>query len=282
MEYTDQTGRTITLEKRPKRIVSVVPSQTELLYYLGLEEEIKGITWFCIHPTHHFSKKEKVGGTKKLNFERIAALEPDLIIANKEENEKSQIEELAKHYPVWISDITTLDDALLMIEMLGEITDRNEQAIELCNDVITRFDALKHLPENATPTRAAYLIWRNPWMAAGNDTFINSMLQTCGFSNVLSGYMPQSFDADADSLRYPRIEEEDLKALNPEVVLLSSEPFPFKEKHIEEIRNILPCAEIKLVDGEMFSWYGSRLLHSPAYFEELLKSLQKPSAVHSF
>ncbi len=268
MDYTDQMGRTVSLTKRPLRIISTVPSQTELLFHLGLENEVVGITWFCIHPSDYFRAKPKIGGTKKLNFEQIASLNPDLIIANKEENDRAQLEELAKHYPVWISDIETLDDALLMIGMLGEITDTGEKAHELCGRII---DGFAQLPVADYNRRAAYLIWRNPWMGAGNNTFIHNMLDLCGYTNVLHRFETASYDAETDSLRYPRVELEELKELAPEVVLLSSEPFPFKEKHIEEIRQVLPFAEIKLVDGEMFSWYGSRLLHSPEYFASLMK-----------
>lgn len=269
MDYTDQMGRKISLPKKPLRIISTVPSQTELLFHLGLEKEVVGITWFCIHPSDHFRAKTKVGGTKKLNFEQIASLKPDLIIANKEENDRTQLEELAKHYPVWISDIETLDDALLMIEMVGEITDTGEKAHELCGKII---DGFAQLPPAEYSRRAAYLIWRNPWMGAGNSTFIHNMLDLCGYDNVLHGFATATYNPETDSLRYPRVELDELKELAPEVVLLSSEPFPFKEKHIQEIKQVLPLAEIKLVDGEMFSWYGSRLLHSPDYFASLIQS----------
>lgn len=272
MEYTDQMGRTVTLEKQPRRIISIVPSQTELLFQLGLDEEVVGITLFCIHPSHHYRTKDKIGGTKKLNFERIEALKPDLIIGNKEENEQSQVEELAKKYPVWMSDIKNLDGALEMIEMVGELTGREEKAHELCGRIIENFNRLETSRMAAEPIKTAYLIWRNPWMGVAADTFINEMLKQCGLQNVLEGFMPQNFTGD-ESLRYPMFSLEELAQLKPEVVLLSSEPFPFKPKHMAEIRQVLPDTEIRLVDGEMFSWYGSRLLHSPAYFSNLVQSL---------
>lgn len=271
-DFTDQMGRKISLPATPKRIVSIVPSQTELLYDLGLSENIVGITWFCIHPAHHFNATEKVGGTKKLNFDKIRALQPDLIIGNKEENEKSQIEALEKEFPVWMSDINTLEDALVMIKMLGDVTETGEKAHDLCGDIIDGFAQLSN--SNIYPTRAAYIIWRNPYIGASSNTFINEMLQQCGMVNVLDGFIPKN--SDNESLRYPMFSIEELKELAPEVVLLSSEPFPFKEKHIREIKEVLPNAEVLLVDGEMFSWYGSRLTQSPAYFSKLLENFQVP------
>jgi ABC-type Fe3+-hydroxamate transport system substrate-binding protein len=271
VDYIDQMGRTITLKNRPRRIISTVPSQTELLFHLGLVDEVVGITWFCIHPSNHFRSKAKVGGTKKLNFETIAALQPYLIIANKEENDRGQIEELAKHYPVWISDVETFEDALMMVEMLGEITGRGEKAHELCGGIIEGFTALDKVAEKEKQ-KAAYLIWRNPWMGVGKNTFIDEMMNMCGFDNVLKSFETHNFDTETDSLRYPRVYLDELKELHPDVVLLSSEPFPFKDKHIAEIKEVLPCAEVRLVDGEMFSWYGNRLIHSAKYFKHLMQS----------
>lgn len=272
-DFTDQMGRKITLPATPKRIVSIVPSQTELLYDLGLTENIAGITWFCIHPAHHFNQTAKVGGTKKLNFDKIAALKPDLIIGNKEENEKSQIEALEKEYPVWMSDINTLDDALQMIEMLGDITNTSKKAKTICTDISTKFSKLNN--SNIYPTRTAYIIWQKPYMAASSNTFIDEMMKQCGMVNVFDGFIPDN--ADNESLRYPIFTAEELKELSPEIVMLSSEPFPFKEKHVQEIKEILPNAEVLLVDGEMFSWYGSRLVHSVSYFDNLLDNFRVPA-----
>lgn len=272
-DFIDQMGRKITLPATPKRIVSIVPSQTELLYDLGLAEKIAGITWFCIHPAHYFNATEKVGGTKKLNFDKIAALKPDLIIGNKEENEKFQIEALEKEYPVWMSDINTLDDALQMIEMLGELTETEEKAKEICTDVSSKFSELNN--SNIYPTRTAYVIWRKPYMAASSNTFIDEMMKQCGMVNVFEGFVPKN--ADNESLRYPMFTVDELKKLAPEIVMLSSEPFPFKNKHIQEIKEVLPNAAVLLVDGEMFSWYGSRLVHSVSYFDNLLDNFRIPA-----
>ncbi len=251
----DQMGREVTFNYYPERIVSVVPSQTELLYDLGLDAEVVGITKFCVHPEDWFRNKTRVGGTKKLNIEKIRELKPDLIIANKEENTKEQIEELAKEFPVWLSDITNLPGALNMIQALGQVTGQEGKANALVEEIVQGF---QQLHKANTPRRVAYFIWRNPWMSIGHDTFIHSMIQTMGWQNVL-----------ADRSRYPEITLEELKGYNPELVLLSSEPYPFKEEHIAEIKATLPGAEVKLVDGEMFSWYGSRLKKAAAYLQEL-------------
>lgn len=251
----DQMGREVTFRYYPERIISVVPSQTELLFDLGLNKEVVGITKFCVHPDEWFRNKERVGGTKKLNIEKIRALQPDLIIANKEENTQEEIELLEKEFPVWLSDITNLPGALNMIQALGQVTGMEGKANKLVEEIVQGFNDLH---KANTPKRVAYFIWRDPWMSIGNDTFIHSMIQTMGWQNVLAG-----------ATRYPELTLEELKKYQPELILLSSEPFPFKEQHIAEVKAVLPEAEVLLVDGEMFSWYGSRLKKAIAYLQEL-------------
>ena len=263
--FTDQMQRSTMLEHPPKRIVSLVPSQTELLHYLGLEDEVVGITKFCVHPEAWFRNKTRVGGTKMVKSDVIASLEPDLIIGNKEENERSQIEELEQDYPVWMSDIQTLADALHMIRAVGELVGKKERARELAQQIETDFEQLQAaLP--ASRLRAAYFIWRQPYMVVAGDTFIDEMLRIAGFANVF-----------ASQSRYPEIQLGQLAELQPDVILLSSEPFPFKEKHFAEFKQICPKAVIKIVDGELFSWYGSRLLQSAAYFRKLQSELSVAS-----
>lgn len=246
----------------PTRIISVVPSQTELLFYLGLNEEVVGITKFCIHPADKFKSVTKIGGTKQLDIDKIKALKPDLIIANKEENERRQLEELMQHFPVWISDIYHLPGAHDMIERVGELVGRKEEALVLSHAINQNFNNLK---PGLSPLRVAYFIWRKPYMVAGHNTFIDAMIQKCGWLNAF------------DLQRYPEVDAVALRDCKPDLILLSSEPYPFKEKHVEELQNIVPNAVIKLVDGEMFSWYGSRLLHAPGYFKELLVEIGQSS-----
>ena len=253
--FTDQTGRTITLDQPPRRIISLVPSQTEMLADLGLAEEVVGLTKFCVHPREWFNSKPRVGGTKQVRLDQVHALKPDLVIANKEENVKEQVEELEKHYPVWVSDVNNLADAYEMIGQIGSMTGKTAEAAKIIDSIKANFAQLS--APDLKPS-AAYLIWRNPYMTIGGDTFIHAMLETAGFRNVFK-----------QSLRYPEITIEQLKQANPGVLLLSSEPFPFKEKHREELQELLPSVKILLVDGELFSWYGSRLRLAPAYFEKL-------------
>lgn len=257
--FADQTGRTVFLLSPPQRIISLVPSQTELLADLGLQEEVIGITKFCIHPGEWFRSKKRIGGTKLLNMELIHQLQPDLILANKEENVKEHVEELAAHFPVWVSDLHTLEGAYDMIREIGSITWKTAAAAKIIARIKAGFAAL---PAPAYKPKAAYLIWKSPYMTVGGDTFIHSMLDMAGYENVF-----------ADSTRYPVITINDLQSSACEYLFLSSEPYPFSQKHIDELQPLLPDTKILLVDGEMFSWYGSRLMYAPEYFKLLASSI---------
>lgn len=258
-QYVDHIGYTIEIESTPKRIVSLVPSQTELLYDLGLEEEVVGITKFCIHPNHWFRTKKRIGGTKNVHIDWVAELKPDLIIANKEENIQEQVDQLREIAPVWTSDISSLSDALRMIEDIGSLTNKINHAKQLIKTINSSFQSIQ-IPSKKL--RVLYLIWRAPFMVAGGDTFIHDMLQYIGCINAVE-YLH----------RYPVLSEEEIRSIQPDVVLLSSEPYPFKEKHLIELKELLPHSTIHLVDGELFSWYGSRLKLSPVYFEQLKSNL---------
>lgn len=250
---TDQMGNEVNFNYPPQRIISLVPSQTELLADLGLEDKVVGITKFCELPVKWQVEKVKVGGTKKIDFDAVEKLKPDLIIGNKEENEKNEIERLAENYPVWMSDITSLEDALSMIKSISELTDRTNDGRLIIHKIEEGFQKLP-----VFNSRVLYLIWRKPWMAAGSETFINTLISKLGLTNVLS-----------DIPRYPELTAAGIQTLNPDIILLSSEPFPFAEKHIAELKIIVPKANVMLVDGQFFSWYGSRLIHAPEYFSRL-------------
>lgn len=254
MNFTDQIGNIISLNEIPKRIVSLVPSQTELLYDLGCGNRIVGQTLFCIHPKKYFKKATKIGGTKTPNIEKILALDPDLIIANKEENRLEDIQILQQKVPVWVSDIQTLNQSLDMINSIGSLLNLVEKARKISNDIADNFKKI----ETQKLKSCIYIIWKDPYISVGKDTFIHNMLQYAGFENLLKY-----------KTRYPEIPIETLQQLSPDYVLLSSEPFPFKNKHIQELKSFLPTSEIILVDGEMFSWYGSRIQKAPKYFEAL-------------
>ncbi|QNH64187.1 ABC transporter substrate-binding protein [Hymenobacter sediminicola] len=251
-------GRRVAVPFPPRRIVSLVPSQTELLYELGLGKLVVGVTKFCIHPAEARQQATIVGGTKNFDFEKIAALKPDLIIGNKEENYQQGIEQLAAHYPVWMSDISNLPEALDMIRRVGFIGGGKEAAEALATDISASF---AQLPQLAALVPAAYFIWRKPYMVAGTGTFIDEMLRLAGFRNVF-GNLP----------RYPEITPEQLQQAAPHQILLSSEPYPFQEKHLAEFQSLCPAAVVRIVDGELFSWYGSRLRLSAAYFQKLNSS----------
>lgn len=258
--YIDQMNRAVNIPSIPKRIISIVPSQTELLFDLGLDEEIVGITKFCIHPADKVKRKLKIGGTKKLNINQIEKLKPDLIIGNKEENEKDQIEELMQNFPVWMSDISDLDDAIDMIRKVGQLVDREEKAAQMTLSITTSFN---NLNIKTSSLKVAYLIWRKPYIVAGKGTFIDDMLKRCGLKNA--------FGLE----RYPEVFPAQIVEANPDLVFLSSEPYPFTHRHITEFQALVPNAKIQLVDGEAFSWYGSRLLQAPDYFKQLIVSFNR-------
>ncbi len=245
-------------------IISVVPSITELLYDLGLNENVKGITKFCIHPHRWFETKTKVGGTKTLNIERIMGLQPDLIIANKEENTKQQIERLAASCNVLLTDVDSLATALETIQDIGILTNTKEKAFSIADEIETKFFELQKRIALKNKIHTGYFIWKNPCMVAGSNTFINDIMRLCGLDNIF-----------AHRQRYPHVRQEELyhEKLICQLVILPSEPFPFTEKHIPEFQSIFPKAKVTLADGEMFSWYGSHLLYAPAYFENFLNKI---------
>lgn len=265
MNVQDQTGKLIFKPSSPLRIVSLVPSITELLFDLGLNDEVAGITKFCVHPKEWFQTKTRVGGTKTVSVEKVKALQPNLILANKEENVKEQVEELAEEFSVYTSDITTVADAYNMMLNVGELTGTKEKAVEIVETIKTGLVK----PKPAKTLKTLYLIWQQPYMAAGGDTFISDMMYHAALANVLQ-----------QQNRYPQLTVDDIKALNPDVLLLSSEPFPFQQKHADELKNLTGIEKIILVDGEIFSWYGSRMMEAPAYFAKLGKNLFLNNELH--
>ena len=255
MEVIDQLQRKIFLPNVPKRIISLVPSQTELLVDLGLEENLVGITKFCVHPKYLRKTKNIVGGTKQVKIEKIKALEPDIILCNKEENTKEMVEELQEIAPVHVSDIIKIDDAFTLMHQYGEIFQKEALVGTMVNSVREKIEVLQEKLQDKPVKKVAYFIWKKPLMVAGNETFINELLKLNKFENVFK------------ESRYPETSFEEIKAKNPDVILLSSEPFPFEEKHKEYFSEL--NIEIQLVDGEYFSWYGSSLVGAIDYFKTL-------------
>ncbi len=266
-QFHDQTGKLVFIPSPPpRRIVSLVPSLTELLYDLQLETEVVGITKFCVHPPHWYKSKQRIGGTKNADIALIQSLQPDLVIASKEENVKEQVEAIEAFCPVYCSDISNLKEACEAITQIGLLTDRSAKAQEIIKQLKHNFAQLHNV---SNKLRCAYLIWNNPYMSAGGDTFIHAMLTAAGFENVF-----------AQQLRYPETTVQQILDLDVDVIFFSSEPFPFKQQHLNEFKTAwqyqlqekkLPM--LKIVDGEMFSWYGSRLLYATEYFKKLRESL---------
>lgn len=254
MEIQDQLKRKIKLNGIPQRIISLVPSLTELLVDLGLEDHIVGITHFCIHPQDLKKIKTSVGGTKKVNFKKVKDLQPDLILCNKEENTKEMVDRLEEIAPVHVSDVATLGDAYDLIRDYGRIFRSEALAATMINSIQKKEANLRELVKKSRKRRVAYFIWNDPLMVAGMDTFIQEMLQLNNFENV--------FEKD----RYPITSVNELEKLDIDLCLLSSEPFPFKKEHKALFEPL--AREIKIVDGEYFSWYGSRLIAAMDYFKQ--------------
>lgn len=256
---TDPTGRTVRTPEAPRRVVSIVPSQTELLFDLGLDEEIVGVTRFCVHPADRVISRPRVGGTKNLDHGLIDSLRPDLVIGNREENTREAVERLERSCAVWLSDVVSVRQSLDLVREVGELVGRADAALHL-QDRLAR--ALESVPDFGG-IRVAYVIWRRPWRVAAAGTYIDSFLRHCGMSNVF-----------ADLRRYPEVTRDDLAARAPDVVLLASEPFPFREEHVAGLGRVLPASRVVLAEGEAFSWYGTRLLLVGACLDELHRALR--------
>jgi iron complex transport system substrate-binding protein len=267
-QYTDQTGTVISLTATPMRIVCLVPSLTELLYDLGLEDRIVGITKFCVHPYHLKSTKKIIGGTKNVHAEKIRLLQPDIIIANKEENTEEIVVQMREVAPVWVSDIVTINDTLAMIEEFGRIFAVRTQSQQWVNKINFGLQDFKSFMKDKPLLKAAYFIWKEPYMAAGGNTFINEMLKLNHFSNIYEN----------KEGRYPEVIVQKMKIQgDPEVVFLSSEPYPFKDEDAFELGRHTHHAKTVFVDGEMFSWYGSRMVKAFAYFKKLQNRMEEPA-----
>lgn len=259
----DQIGTTHTFETSPSRIISLVPSQTELLYDLGLEDKIIGITKFCVHPYHFKSTKKSVGGTKKVHFEKIRLLQPDIIICNKEENTLEMVEQLRKICPVWVTNIATIEDNFQMITDFGQLFNCRTESQKWNDKLAFALTDFKNYIKDKEIKKAAYFIWKKPFMVAGSDNFINELLKLNHFENIYQ-----------NKGRYPEIELKKMRLEgDPDLVFLSSEPYPFAEEDAFEIGRHTHHAKTVFVDGEMFSWYGSRLLKAFDYFKKMHEKL---------
>nr|WP_320118253.1 helical backbone metal receptor [uncultured Marinifilum sp.] len=262
IKISDDLGREVSIPFPPKRIISTVPSTTEFLFDLGLENKIISRTRFCRYPQEKIKQLPNIGGPKNLYLDKIEMLNPDLILANEEENDKAQIEFLMDKYPVYVSKIRNLDNALNNIINTGKITNTNAKAFEIAHSIKANFSKIQ---KKKRKIKSLYLIWKDPYISVSKNTFINSMLDICGFENLINN----------SEKRYPSISKEEIQALDPELILLSSEPFPFESIHKEQLQQIVPNAQIELVDGEMFAWYESHLLKASSYFTKIITQFRK-------
>ncbi|WP_115462552.1 ABC transporter substrate-binding protein [Winogradskyella aurantiaca] len=256
----DQLHRVLRLNSPPQRIVSLVPSQTELLVDLGLTDHIVGLTKFCFHPKELRTQKTIVGGTKTVRIDKVKALNPDIVLCNKEENTSELVKELEAIAPVHISDIYTLDDSFELIRMYGDLFNVYSAADKLVQEIQTCRHKFHDTIQDTKSCKVAYFIWKTPYMVAAKNTFIDVMLNEAGYENVF-----------ANSTRYPEIELDNTALQTADMIFLSSEPFPFKDKHLNYFKNLFPDKKVSIVDGEMFSWYGSRLKFAYDYFQLLAK-----------
>jgi len=261
MKFLDQIGRELAFNEPPVRVVSLVPSITELAFDLGFK--VVGKTKFCVHPSGE-NDATIIGGTKNVNVDLIKNLDPDLVLANKEENTKRTVDQLlTANIPTFVSEVSDVESSLDLIKSLGLIGHFQEKATDLIKEIKSGFASIS-LPEKTAT--ALYLIWQQPYMAAGTDTYISDVMSHLGIENSLTKW-------GDNGIRYPKMEPEQIRELYPDVILLSSEPFPFGEKHLKEI-NAKYSIPVYLVDGESFSWYGSRPAKSLSYLKKISRLLR--------
>jgi len=257
INITDQIGNNVNLKTYPNKIISLVPSITELLFDLGLDKKVIGITPYCVHPEDKVQSIVKIGGPHKIDLQKIKDLQPDIIFASKEENLKEEVEELVKQYPVYVSDVKNLTEAIEMISQIGTITGTDKIAKKIGGHIQKQFGDLKEITK-ANKT-ACYLVWNEPMITVNKNTFIHEMMQFAGFSNVFAD----------NAERYPKINPTDIKNKKPGYIILSTEPFSFTNEHVAKFKSEYPFSKVLLLDGEKFAWYGSHLLKTPDYFKQL-------------
>jgi ABC-type Fe3+-hydroxamate transport system substrate-binding protein len=252
---------------RRMRVVSLCPSLTELVFDLGLGDSLVGVTEYCVHPAEGVRRVEKVGGTKTPDVARIAALAPDLVLLNEEENRREDAEALtAAGVPCHVSFPRDALETAAMVRDIGAALDSADAAESIARDIEQRRERVLAAARGAREVSWAYLIWRKPWMSVNADTFAHALLSQAGGRNVF---------ASRDE-RYPVVTPEELAAADPELVLLCSEPFPFEDRHARELSEAtgLPLQRFRLADGEYLSWHGSRTPAGIDYAAGLIASVR--------
>lgn len=267
---TDAIGQRHARAGDDARIVSLVPSITELLFALGLGERVVGRTGFCVHPREQVRAVPKLGGTKDVDLEALRALEPSHVVVNIDENTRETFDALAGFVPhVIVTHPNAPEDNLALYELLGGIFGAEAAAARLAAAFRGALARLHARVDGLAPRRVLYLIWREPWMTIAPDTYIARTLALAKLECV----------AVAPAGRYPTITAADTRAANADLVLLSSEPYPFRERHLGEARGLAgERAQARLVDGEMVSWYGSRAIAGLDYLAAFARELEAATA----
>jgi ABC-type Fe3+-hydroxamate transport system substrate-binding protein len=246
------------------RIVSLCPSLTELVFDLGHGEELVGRTKFCIHPADRVGAVEKVGGTKNPKLERIIELAPDLVLLNEEENRREDAEALrAAGVECHVSFPHTALETADMVRSIADAIDAKADGERIARDIETRHNRVVRSAADREPVSYAYMIWREPWMTLNADTFVSALLGDAGGTNVFASAVD----------RYPTITPADLASASPDVILLSTEPFPFQAKHVDELARLtgMDRDRFEIVDGELLSWHGSRTPAGIDYAEQVVE-----------
>lgn len=268
--FIDARGQALELATSPKRIICFIPSLTETLFALGLGERIVGVSQYCKYPAEEVACRERVGGVHNPQREKILALAPDLIIANMEENKKEDVEFMEKAgLRVYVTFPKTVEDAIHLIEKLGILTGTTPRAREIAREIREEYERTRRFIKGHQPLRVFYPVWRGPYYSINRDTYIHHVLAVCGGENVFADeekrYFPVSLEAVAER--------------KPEVILLPSEPYVFREKHkadfspfedIPAVRN----GKVRLVDGEKVCWYGVRMREGLPYLRRLFEELR--------
>jgi ABC-type Fe3+-hydroxamate transport system substrate-binding protein len=263
----DASGVALELAAAPRRIVSLIPSTTELLCALGLADALIGVTVYCVEPRDVVRGKTRVGGEKDPDLAAIRALAPDLVVANIEENRREDVDALrAAGIRVWVTYPRTVAEGLAMIRDLGDVTGARERARAMLAELEPLYRRVRERAAAIRAVRVFYPIWRRPWMTIGADTYVHDLLSTCGGANVF-----------ADRTRYPTVTLDEVATRAPEVILLPDEPFRFRRAHIADF-DVYPAVpavrdrRIHLVDGKPFSWHGPRLAEALNKLPDLLAS----------
>lgn len=253
-----------------RRIVCLVPSLSEALFALGLGDRVVGVTDWCIHPADAVAGLPKLGGTKNPDVQRILDLSPDLVIANREENTRRDVERMQRAgLRVWVTDPRSVRGGVLLLRELAELGAEPERVSRVIDPIEA---ALRRAESRAAPRSRVFCpIWKRPWMAVGSDTYADDLLRVCGAENVF---------ADRPGRRYPIVEEAEIVAAAPEVVLLPDEPYAFGPTDVRELARLpIPAAQagrIHCVDGTLVSWYGPRIGRAIETLAPLLAAGEAP------